>query len=51
MAAVYGNMKQYASHCATAAAGTSSAPCYAIADTVLAAVSVFLAAVRLLIVP
>lgn len=55
MAAVYGSMKQYASHCACSAAGTTSAPCYNILDTVCLAVSIFIAVIvgilrRLLIV-
>lgn len=47
MAAVYETMKQYASHCASFAAGTSSAPICLIADTVILAVSVFI--IRLLV--
>ena len=42
MAAVYGSMKQYASHCASAAAGTSSASFCLIVDTAVLAVSIFI---------
>ena len=40
MAAVRNSMKQYASCCASAAAGTSAASVCAIVDTVIAAVSI-----------
>lgn len=41
MAAVYGFMKQYASHCAFSAAGTSTASFCLIVDTAILAVSIF----------
>lgn len=47
MAAVYDCMKQYASHCAFSAAGTSSASFCLIVDTAILAVSIFI--IRLLV--